>query len=304
MPIEVLARADKARVLILPLRGGEPLFEGQLRLQDTPKGPRPKKFLINKDGDERYLQPEDLVRLLRKAGKTYIARGDPSLEAKFVEFLDAFQIPHRKVSICQHCLSEKRRFTPLDNKAVRHKGSLICERCALEELQREADFRHLGRAAKVHMARVLLKRRDLDDVLGLLALDRLEADLTKFDEIPAEREEDPMAVEALDLPPELKSFLLRRTKALLPVQAKAIRQGLLEGRSLLVVSATATGKSLVGEMAGIKNFLQGRGSSSSSSPWWPSQTRSTTSSPSIGTWGPGLPSGSASPGSSSERRRG
>jgi helicase len=259
MPIEVLARADKARVLILPLRGGEPLFEGQLRLQDTPKGPRPKKFLINKDGDERYLQPEDLVRLLRKAGKTYIARGDPSLEAKFVEFLDAFQIPHRKVSICQHCLSEKRRFTPLDNKAVRHKGSLICERCALEELQREADFRHLGRAAKVHMARVLLKRRDLDDVLGLLALDRLEADLTKFDEIPAEREEDPMAVEALDLPPELKSFLLRRTKALLPVQAKAIRQGLLEGRSLLVVSATATGKSLVGEMAGIKNFLQGRG---------------------------------------------
>ena len=199
------------------------------------------------------------MRAPPEGGSDLVARGDPALEAKFLEFLDGYQIPHRKVSICHHCLSEKRSFTPLDGKAVRHKGGLICERCALEELQREADFRHLGRAAKVHMARLLLRRRDLDEVLGLLALDRLEADLTKFDEIPAEREENPMAVEALDLPPELKSFLLGRTKSLLPVQAKAIRMGLLEGKNLLVVSATATGKSLVGEMAGIKNFLEGRG---------------------------------------------
>ncbi len=259
MAIAVLARAEKARVLILPLRGGQTLFEGSLRLQETPKGPRPKKFLVNKDGDEKYLQPEDLIRLLRKAGSIYIARGDPAVEDQFVAFLDAFQLPYRKVSICQHCLSEKRKFTPLDKRAVRHKGDLICEGCALEELRREADFRHLGRAAKLHLSRVLLKRRNLDDVLALLALERLESDLTKYDEIPAQKEEDPMAVEALDLPAELKTFLKKRTKTLLPVQAKAVRGGLLKGNNLLVVSATATGKSLVGEMAGIKNFLEGRG---------------------------------------------
>lgn len=259
MPIQVLARAEKARVLILPLRGAETLFEGYLRLQETPKGPRPKKFLINKDGDERYLQPEDLVRLLRKADAIYVARGDPSTEGQFIEFLEGYQLPHRKVSICHHCLSEKRKFTPLDGKAIRFKGGLICERCAAEELQREADFRHLGRAAKLHLARILLKRRNLDDVLALLALERLDSDLTKFDEIPAAKEEDPMAVEALDLPPDLKGFLSNRTESLLPVQARAVRGGLLEGKNLLVVSATATGKSLVGEMAGIKNFLLGKG---------------------------------------------
>lgn len=259
MSIAVLARAEKGRVLILPLRGAETLFEGYLRLQETPKGPRPKKFLVNKDGDERYLQPEDLVRLLRKASAIYIARGDPAVEDQFITFLEGYQLPHRKVSICQQCLSEKRRFTPLDGRAIRFKGGLICERCAAEELRREADFRHLGRAAKLHMARLLLKRRDLDDVLSLLSLERLDSDMTKFDEIPAMKEEDPMLVEALDLPPEFKSFLMKRTETLLPVQAKAVRGGLLKGNNLLVVSATATGKSLVGEMAGIKNFLDGRG---------------------------------------------
>lgn len=259
MPIQVLARAEKARVLILPLRGDETLFEGYLRLQETPKGPRPKKFLVNKDGDEKYLQPEDLVRLLRKASAIYVARGDPATEGQFIEFLEGYQLHHRKVSICHHCLSEKRKFTPLDGGAVRFKGGVICERCALEELKREADFRHLGRAAKLHLARTLLKRRNLDDVLALLALERLDPDLTKFDEIPAAEEEDPMPVEALDIPPDLKAFLKNRTESLLPVQAKAVRGGLLEGKNLLVVSATATGKSLVGEMAGIKNFLLGKG---------------------------------------------
>ncbi|MGC9514596.1 DEAD/DEAH box helicase, partial [Methanocrinis sp.] len=259
MSIAVLARAEKGRVLILPLRGAETLFEGYLRLQETPKGPRPRKFLVNKDGDERYLPPDDLVRLLRKASSIYIAPGHPSVEGQLVEFLEAFQLPFRKVSICQLCLSEKKKFTPLDRRAVKYKGGLICERCAAEELRREADFRHLGRAAKLHLGRLLLKRRNLDDVLALLALDRLDSDLTKFDEIPAQGDEDLMPVEALDLPAELKAFLMKRTKTLLPVQAKAVRGGLLKGKNLLVVSATATGKSLVGEMAGIKNFLEGRG---------------------------------------------
>lgn len=259
MQIQVLARAEKGRVLILPLRGAETLFEGHLRLKDTPKGPRPRKFLVKKDGDEKYLQPEDLIRLLRKADAIYVARGDPAMEEEFVEFLEGYQLSFRKVSICQLCLSEKRKFTPLDKGAVRFKGGLICERCATEELKREADFRHLGRAAKLHLARVLFKRRNLDDVLSLLALDRIDSALTKFDEIPAEKDEDPMPVEALDLPAQFKSFLLNRTKTLLPVQAKAVAGGLLEGRNLLVVSATATGKSLVGEMAGIKNFLSGKG---------------------------------------------
>ena len=54
-------------------------------------------------------------------------------------------------------------------------------------------------------------------------------------------------------------MMQRRLTKLLPVQSRSVKAGLLEGRNQLVVSATATGKSLVGELAGVKNLLEGRG---------------------------------------------
>ena len=37
------------------------------------------------------------------------------------------------------------------------------------------------------------------------------------------------------------------------------KQVWLHGKDLLVVAATASGKTFIGEMAGIKNYLEGRG---------------------------------------------
>ena len=65
---------------------------------------------------------------------------------------------------------------------------------------READFRHLGRAAKAHLARILKTRRNLDDVVGLLSLQRLEPELTRFDIIPASKEEPTLPLESIALP--------------------------------------------------------------------------------------------------------
>jgi helicase len=57
----------------------------------------------------------------------------------------------------------------------------------------------------------------------------------------------------------LKAMLRKRLTKLLPVQSRSVQAGLLEGKNQLVVSATATGKSLIGEMAGVKNLLEGKG---------------------------------------------
>jgi len=105
----------------------------------------------------------------------------------------------------------------------------------------------------------LKQRRNLDDVVGLLSLQRLEPELTRFDTIPASREEPTLSLEDVALPEPLKRVLSTRLTWLLPVQSRSVKAGLLEGRDQLVVSATATGKSLIGEMAGIKNLLEGRG---------------------------------------------
>jgi len=243
----------------LPQSGSKTLFEGYLRLKDMPQGPRAFKFLVKKGQEaERFLPPEDAMRMLRKASAIYLVRGDSLMEKKFVELLESYQLPYRFVQVCNHCLGEN-RVTYVDEQAITYKGRRICENCAAAELLREADFHKLGRAGKAHLARILKTRRNLDDVVGLLSLQRLDPELTRFDTISASREEATLPLESIALPKELMELLKRRLTKLLPVQSRSVKAGLLEGRNQLVVSATATGKSLVGEMAGVKNLLEGRG---------------------------------------------
>jgi helicase len=45
----------------------------------------------------------------------------------------------------------------------------------------------------------------------------------------------------------------------MPAQQMAVDAGLLFGKHLLIVSATASGKTFIGEMAGLKNYREGRG---------------------------------------------
>ena len=259
MTFQVLAQADRSRILLLPQSGSKVLFEGYLRLKDMPQGPRVFKFLVKKgDEAEKFLPPEDALRMLRKAGAIYLARGDGPMEKKFIELLASYQLGYRFVQVCNHCLGQM-RVTYVEQDAITYKGRRICENCAAAELLREADFRGLGRAAKAHLARILKTRRSLDDVVGLLSLQRLEPELTRFDTIPASKEEPTLPLESIALPKALMELLQRRLTRLLPVQSRSVKAGLLEGRNQLVVSATATGKSLIGEMAGVKNLLENKG---------------------------------------------
>ncbi|MFA6371738.1 MAG: DUF5814 domain-containing protein [Methanothrix sp.] len=224
-----------------------------------PQGPRVFKFLVKKgDEAEKFLPPEDALRMLRKAAAIYLARGDCVMEKKFIELLASYQLGYRFVQVCNHCLGQ-RRVTYVEQDAITYKGRRICENCAAAELLREADFRGLSRPAKAHLARILKTRRSLDDVVSLLSLQRLEPELTRFDTIPASKEEPTLPLESIALPKALKELLMKRLTRLLPVQSRSVQAGLLEGRNQLVVSATATGKSLIGEMAGVKNLMENKG---------------------------------------------
>jgi len=259
MTFQVLAQADRSRILLLPQSGSKVLFEGYLRLKDMPQGPRVFKFLVKKgDEAEKFLPPEDALRMLRKAAAIYLARGDCVMEKKFIELLASYQLGYRFVQVCNHCLGQ-RRVTYVEQDAITYKGRRICENCAAAELLREADFRGLSRPAKAHLARILKTRRSLDDVVSLLSLQRLEPELTRFDTIPASKEEPTLPLESIALPKALKELLMKRLTRLLPVQSRSVQAGLLEGRNQLVVSATATGKSLIGEMAGVKNLMENKG---------------------------------------------
>ncbi|MCK9567028.1 MAG: hypothetical protein M0Q43_13395, partial [Methanothrix sp.] len=66
-----------------------------------PQGPRVFKFLVKKDDQaEKFLPPEDALRMLRKAAAIYLARGDGAMEKKFIELLASYQLGYRFVQVC------------------------------------------------------------------------------------------------------------------------------------------------------------------------------------------------------------
>jgi helicase len=67
-----------------------------------------------------------------------------------------------------------------------------------------------------------------------------------------------MKIESLDLPDEIKSFYLDSgIRELYPPQAEAVEKGLLEGKNLLAAIPTASGKTLLAELAMLKSILAG-----------------------------------------------
>ncbi len=54
-------------------------------------------------------------------------------------------------------------------------------------------------------------------------------------------------------------FLQEKIADLRPAQEKAIAAGLIEGKSLLVCTPTASGKTLIAEIGALTHFLEGRG---------------------------------------------
>ncbi len=62
------------------------------------------------------------------------------------------------------------------------------------------------------------------------------------------------------VPERIRSLLARRgIKKLMPAQEKAVRAGLFEDRNLLVCTPTASGKTLVGELAALNAVLHHKG---------------------------------------------
>ena len=61
------------------------------------------------------------------------------------------------------------------------------------------------------------------------------------------------------IPEELYSILGKEIKVLRPAQEKAIKKGLLDRKNLLVCTPTASGKTLIAELAALKSIIEGNG---------------------------------------------
>jgi len=252
----IIVQPVKGSYRILFYDGKHVRGAGITELTDTAKGLRPVRYRLRWGGKKEYKHTpsKDLIVQLRQ-GDVRLTKPDPAFES----FLKSFQITAGPVDACRMCLLDE-RFTPLTeaNSAEFAKGERICMDCARRELRREAtQAGRLGRDALAHLEVLLEKHRNLDKVLATLQPDTLSFSRTLFDKL------DPhplLATQKLaELPVPQEFVKASGVDSLMPVQQLAVDAGLLSGKDLLVVAATASGKTFIGEMAGLTNYREGRG---------------------------------------------
>jgi len=239
---------------------GKPVFVGVLTVQDTSRGVRPLKVRVVKEKGDEYLPVPTFIELIKAADCIFAARTDEAEKDRLDDMLEGYQLGSESVGICRFCLTDD-RITFKKPDMVRFKDELVCMDCAKRELRKEVAFH--GRITGKGMDRLemlLTKTKDLNRVMALLNPSNLPPELTRFDYIPAaDTRIQAVKVKDLKIDPALKAVLLEKMDELLPVQSKSVAAGLLDGKSQIVVSATATGKTLIGELAGIGNALSGKG---------------------------------------------
>ncbi|MFH2028849.1 MAG: DEAD/DEAH box helicase [Nanoarchaeota archaeon] len=68
-----------------------------------------------------------------------------------------------------------------------------------------------------------------------------------------------MLLKDIDIPEKFYRILSNEIEELRPAQEKAVKNGLLDGKNLLVCTPTASGKTLIAELAAINSILEGKG---------------------------------------------
>ena len=210
------------------------------------------------EGSE-YRNPKEIEKLLRTS--RIILIGCEEYEEYFRRRLQKKRI--EKAELCRFCLMNGRITVLTEGNRIKHHNEYICERCAEEELKYELKFRFKSIAMFDQAKRLLRRFKDLDKVL--MTFDPRfnpvqHPEITRWDELkPKHIRVKRLTLDDIEIPGEMKEVLKSEgVSELLPVQSLAIQNGLLDGENLLIVSATASGKTLIGELAGIPRAMKGQ----------------------------------------------
>jgi len=235
----------------------QPLFYGYLKLKRTGDKVRPYKFIVKKDPEnESLLPPSEAIKILRKQN-VYLIGEDIETE----EMLNSLDIPFKRTLMCRHCTFEGFITLIRRDSSYLYHNEYICRKCAEKEIKRELKARSFDMSTFENFKRILDKTGDLKLVLSMFD-PRFNPvknpNLTLYDKIGTGKDQEvKVSMDDLKIPSELKKILKGHGKHLLPVQALTLDEGLLEGQNLLVVSATASGKTLIGELAGVPGAMKG-----------------------------------------------
>jgi len=235
----------------------KPIFYGYLKIKATGDQIRPYKFTVKKDDKENLLPPSEAIKILRKQ-QVFLVGDDRETE----EMLDSLNIGYRKTRICRHCTFEGYITLIKRDKSYLFHNEYICRICAEEEIKRELESRGFDSSTFKNFKKLLKRTGNLEEVLKIFNPHFnpvKNPELTLFDRITTTDKHNlpEVKVKKLKIDPRFREILSKQAEKLLPVQILSLKAGLLKGESQLVVAATASGKTLIGELAGIPRALNG-----------------------------------------------
>nr|MDO8082476.1 DUF5814 domain-containing protein [Candidatus Freyarchaeota archaeon] len=227
---------------------------------------RPNRISISSNGRQTYIQPKEFTSVLRNAGRIVIASDfREEFKAKILDMLRDFDIKKGEVlEVCKYCLADGFVTVLSKDNTFHAHGDKLCWNCVKQELDKELQFRstRISVDMKKQLWNILYSKKDLESVLTILSPNfdpSRDTSITLFDTIEADEKPRTMSLEEISIPLKLTQVLSNSgIVQLLPVQVAAIEAGLLRGENLLVVSSTTSGKTLIGELAGLPRAFEGK----------------------------------------------
>ncbi len=242
----------------------EPEFVGNIKFRNQGDSLAISRFVADynfKDNstlNEKLVPPGEVIKLLRSQA-VFLATPDKKVE----NYLKSLNINVRKTQVCNYCAYEGNITIVNSSYSYKYHNQLICKDCAHDTIKEELKLQGFDKKIFRNLKKNLEKTGSLEKTLSVLDphFDPLKnRKLTLFDKTKKSKHiVPPVDMKRLKIPKKFKKVLLDSGNSLLlPVQYLSIKEGLLKGEDLLVVSATGSGKTLVGELAGITQVLNGK----------------------------------------------
>jgi len=244
----------------------KPVAEGFIEFYETESGYfRPFKIWQQLGNKEEYFDVREVRKGLKAAKIIYIIKNyEPTFLNSLLSFFRDFSISNYRIEeFCELCLVDNIFTLLTKTQAVKAFNRYVCLDCGVSEVLHELYSYgiQLSPSMKPHLKRILSVKKDVEILVDMM---RGEYDpatdyrYTLYDTIDVSLEKIPsISIESLKLPNSFVRILHQEgINTLTPVQTLAIKNGLLENKNLLIVSSTTSGKTLIGELAGIPKALE------------------------------------------------
>ncbi|WP_088538493.1 DUF5814 domain-containing protein [Methanobrevibacter sp. 87.7] len=242
-----------------------PSFLGTLKFKLNEKGKMElNRFIVNLNIEEnsslyeKFYPPQEAIKILRSQ-IVFLANHDEDFE----NFLDSLNIKYRFTRICDYCVLENKITIINSEYSYKFHNQLICKDCAENTIKEQLKLRGYDKRVFRNFKRILEKTGSLEVVMDMLSpkFDPVShSDLTLFDKVKVDNNKKIPLIDMrrLKINKDFRDILISHGNVkLLPVQILAIKEGLLRDENILAVSATSSGKTLIGELAGVPKALNG-----------------------------------------------